>query len=244
MRLFLKKIGGKALDFLLPPRCIACDESVEAIHLLCSTCWSGMDFLSDPQCARCGFPFEVDYGDDMVCAGCLHREPHFETARSVVAYTTKSKQMILRFKHGDATNLAPAFARMLIQAHGEALRECDVLVPVPIHTRRLWVRWYNQAGLMATHVGRLVGVSVDHFLLKRHKNTRPQGKMSAQARRDNVKGSISLGHPFPVGLHVGIIDDVLTTGATVNECARVLRAAGAKRVDIFTLARVVSNRSD
>ena len=202
-----------------------------------------MAFLDGPGCARCGLPFEIDPGPDTLCAACHAEPPAFDLARSVVRYDDASKKPVLALKRTDRLDLVPAFALWLARAGRELLAQSDILVPVPLHRRRLWLRRFNQSALMAQSLARLAGKPADPLLLQRIRPTPSQGEMpSAKARRRNVRGAfrVAPGRRDAVkGKIVLVVDDVFTTGATVSACARALKRAGARKVLVLTLARVV-----
>ncbi len=233
------------LDALLPPRCLGCDALVEEPGSLCARCWQGIDFLTPPCCAACGYPFEYALPEEALCAACLWRRPAYDRARAVFRYGEASRGLILGFKHGDRTHAAPAFARWLARAGAEALAAAAVIVPVPLHSWRLFRRRYNQAALLALGLAALTGVPVAPEAMRRRRNTPSQGRLDPTARRRNVRGAFALdpdGAAAIDGRRVLLVDDVLTTGATVEECARVLGRGGAAAVDVLTLARVVRPR--
>lgn len=239
----LRAIGRKALDFVFPPLCASCRSPVSEAHNLCATCWSNIAFLSEPLCAVCGFPFEFDAGQGTLCAACRQSPPVFDRARALMRYDEASRDPILALKRADRLDLVPAFARWLLHRSSEFLEEADLIVPVPLHPRRLWRRRYNQSALIARTLGRLSKKPVDCLALVRTRPTPSQGEMpSAQARRRNVRGAFRVAHNRAEavrGKAVLLIDDVFTTGATIDACARALRRAGARRVLVLTLARVV-----
>jgi ComF family protein len=238
----------RLVDSMLPPRCLHCQAMVEGDAALCPDCWPLFDFLAPPACESCGFPFEYDPGADAtVCAACLAHPPQFDRARSVLIYGENSRKLILDFKHGDRTWPAPAFGRWLARAGGEMIGEADLAVPVPLHRSRLYARRYNQASLLALALGRETGLPAEPELLTRHRPTPSQGRLSAAARRRNVRGAFRLRRGFEElvrGSRILLIDDVFTTGATAGECARTLKRAGAAAVDVLTLARVVRPRGE
>jgi len=237
-------LAGLALDILLPPQCPSCGDVVEAAGVLCGPCWRRIDFLGSPMCGACGLPFSFDPGlaDAVVCGACARQRPPYERARAVMAYGDFSRKLILALKHGDRTDTAPALGRWLAATGADLIADADVIAPVPLHWSRLFARRYNQAALLAAEVGRLSGVAVVQDLLIRRKRTPAQGRLGRAARRRNVRGAFKV-HPNRLkdidGRRVLLIDDVMTTGATVRACAKALLKRGAGAVDVLTLARVV-----
>ncbi|WP_043743854.1 ComF family protein [Paramagnetospirillum magneticum] len=237
------RVARLVIDALLPPLCLSCQTEVAEPGSLCPTCWSGMVFLGDPSCACCGLPFEFDPGDGVLCGECARRTPHYSRARAVFRYDDSSKALILRFKHGDRLEGVGAFARWMARAGGAMLAEADpLLVPVPLHRWRLLSRRYNQAALLAVAIGKLSGRAVEPGMLLRTRRTPSQGHLGHDARARNVAGAFKVDErlrPRLAGRRVVLVDDVMTSGATVDECARVLLKAGAAAVDVLTLGRVV-----
>jgi ComF family protein len=239
----------KTLDMLLPPRCLACGQSVVGTGALCAACWSDINFIDGPVCLTCGLPFDYDEGVDMQCGICLRQPPAYETGRSVMHYGDACRDLILGFKHGDRTDAAPMFGSWL-QRVGQPLFQANMLVvPVPLHRWRLFARRYNQSALLAqalVSTNRQSTVPAPlHFcpdLLVRRRRTRTQGGLSARARRLNVRGAFALQprHQDRLqGAAVLLIDDVMTTGATLEACSKTLLRGGAQSVRVLTLARVV-----
>lgn len=244
--------GRRLLDVILPPHCLGCGVIVDEPGSLCHQCWESVTFLGPPMCGHCGMPFEFQVGDEALCAACIRRPPLFERARAVLAYDEHSRDLILGFKHADRTEAAPAFGRWLARAGADLVADTDIVAPVPLHWSRLWRRRYNQSALLAHALRRGVKAGGRHVpvipdLLIRHKRTPPQGGMGAAGRARNVRGAFRVNARFQARIRnarVLLIDDVLTTGATVEACTRVLLRAGAGAVDVLTLARVVRARSD
>lgn len=231
-----------AVDAVLPPRCLGCGEVVEDPGTLCGACWTGLTFLSPPCCACCGFPFPYAAPDDALCAACSRARPAFDRARAVFRYDDASRALVLGFKHAEETHAAPAFGRWLVRAGGGLVADADLIAPVPLHRWRLLSRRYNQSALLAQAVARVSGRRLAVDLMARHRHTPRQGRLSPPARRRNVRGAFAVRPRWQAaiaGARILLIDDVLTTGATVEECARVLRRHGAARVDVLTLARVI-----
>jgi ComF family protein len=238
------------LDLVVPPLCLKCSAVVASSGALCAACFAGIDFLAGAACPVCGAPRAAGEGgggqeaEAGPCALCRAQPPPWRRARAAFTYDDGSKALVLRFKHADRTEGAPAFARWMAQAGGDLLAEADLLVPVPLHRWRLFLRRYNQAALLALALGRYGGVAVAADTLVRRRRTPSQGTFDhagrgRAGRLRNVRGAFALARPTAVaGRRVLLIDDVLTSGATAGECARVLLAGGAAAVDVLTLARV------
>jgi len=232
-------VAKAVLDMLFPPFCIACRGAVGESGF-CAACWSGITFLDGPGCACCGLPFPVALDGENVCAVCLAKPPAFDSARAILAYDEKSRGAILALKHADRLDLVPGFARWLSRTGRALLESSDLVVPVPLHPLRLWRRRYNQSAELARRLARDWSLTYATALI-RSRATPSQGAMaSAKARRRNVLRAFKVPEPQRVaGKRVLLLDDVLTTGATAEACARALKRAGAARVDVLALARVV-----
>ncbi len=236
------KAAHKILDLVLPPRCVVSGKEVDRQGMLAPDIWAGLRFIAAPQCARCGLPFDYEVEDTTVCGGCIEDEPDFTSARSALVYDDGSRDLILRFKHADQTHSVLAFLPWLKNAAGGMLENADVLVPVPLHRWRLLKRRYNQAAVMAWAFGRYTDKAVIPDALLRVRSTPSQGHLKAKERADNVKKAFTVNERHKsklAGKSVILIDDVYTTGATVNECTKALLKAGVKDVHVLTLARVV-----
>jgi len=237
----LGRVAGAALDIVLPPRCLGCGVTVDQNGLLCGDCWSGLSFIAPPLCDCCGLPFAYQVAARSRCAACLASPPEFDRARAVLVYDDASRRLVLGFKHADRLEGAPAFGRWLARAGAELTAAADLIVPVPLHRWRLFRRRYNQAGLLALALGRVAERPVVPDLLVRRRATPTQGGLGRRGRQRNVAGAFALRpgrEPQVRGRRVLLVDDVHTTGATLNACARALRRAGAASVDALTLARV------
>ena len=238
---------GSALDLLLPPRCLGCGVTVQAQGLLCAACWGRLTFLGPPHCRLCGYPLPYAVPEEPLCAACAAEPPVYDRARAALRYDEGSRGLILRFKHADRTDITPIFGRWLTQAGSGLLATADVLAPVPLHRWRLLRRGFNQAALLAQALARETGLPVVPDLLQRTRATTSQQGLSGRARLDNVTSGAFRVHPWHHrrvgGLKVVLVDDVLTTGATLSACTRVLRRGGAAQIDALTLARVVRDAS-
>ena len=226
------------IDILLPPRCPSCGQPVEDVHKLCLDCWSQIRFISDPLCDCCGLPFEVDEQDTALCGPCLHELPHFDHHRSSFVYDDSSRSIILKFKHADRIDARPFLTDLLLAKVSPWQSQIDYVVPVPLHWTRLFKRRYNQAALLAQALAKRIDKTYAPFALKRIKPTPPQGHMNITKRRKNVEKAFATGQDVQ-GKTILLIDDVYTTGATLNACARILKEAGATKILCLTVARVV-----
>ncbi len=233
----------KTLDFLIPLRCIKCGDILGEHPGLCTRCWPLIPFISAPVCACCGLPFEFEIEDGALCGACLYERPAFTTARSVFAYTTESKELILKFKHLDVLNTLPLFVQWMARVAEE---KQDILcIPVPLHRIRLFMRTYNQAALLARALAKTKGWTYLPTTLLRTRKTPSQGTLSAKERTTNVAGAFRVHENKKSALKgrtIFLIDDVFTTGATLNGCTKALRKAGAAEVHALTLSRVVKAR--
>jgi len=236
-----RHVAQGGLDALLPPLCLSCDQPVATAGSFCALCWQQIKFVTAPCCPRCGIPYELASGD-LLCPTCLTDPPPFSMARSAVAYDAASRPLVLGFKHADQTHLAGALARMMAQSGQDLLVAGALLAPVPLHRRRLFRRCYNQSALLARVIAKRHGLRCVPDLLVRRRHTPPQARLKAAARHRNVRDAFALNPRRAVlaaGQTIILVDDVMTTGATVEACCRALQAAGAADVRVLTFARAL-----
>jgi ComF family protein len=232
-----------ALDIALPTLCVACREPVEG-EGVCADCWAKLSFIAPPFCPRLGIPFVYDPGPEMLSMEAIANPPAYARARAAVRYDDVARTLVHALKYQDRTDLAPAMGRWMARAGRELLDGADVLVPVPLHWRRGWSRRYNQSGALARILERQSGVPVAAEALRRIRRTEQQIGLSRPQRASNVQGAFKVApdrQHLIAGRRVVLIDDVLTSGSTVDSCARALLRAKATSVDVLVFARVVDS---
>ena len=228
-------------DVLVPPLCLACRTRLETAGTLCAACWRRISFITAPVCDRLGIPLPYDTGAVTVSAAALADPPVYDRARAVAQFDDLVRQLVHGLKYGDRHDGVALFGRWLHGAAMPLLPGTDLIVPVPLNRWRLWQRRFNQAALLAQALGKRTGIPADPLALVRVKATASQVGMSAGQRRRNVQAAFRVPDRKKdriSGRNILLVDDVITTGATANACARVLKRAGAARVDVVALALV------
>lgn len=225
-------------DVIWPPRSLLSDKIVERPGVIEPERWGELKFLGAPWCALCGFPVPQNEGPGAVCGACAGHKPAYDTARAALAYDDHSRKLILDLKRGGRRDGLSVFARWMAAAGGDILDRADFLAPVPMHWTRLAVRSFNQAAWLTQALSQTLGKPWKPAALARVKRRRSQEGLSASERRRNVGGAIAATARYE-GKMVVVVDDVFTTGATLEACARALRKAGVAEVHALTLARVV-----
>jgi ComF family protein len=230
-----------ALDIALPTLCVACREPVHG-EGVCAACWSKLSFIAAPYCPRLGIPFVYDPGPELLSMEAIANPPAYSRARAAVRYDDVARTLVHALKYQDRTDLAPAMGRWMARAGQPLLGEADLLVPVPLHWKRGWSRRYNQSGALARVIERQSGVKLVTGALQRVRQTQQQIGLSRNERASNVQGAFKVAPDRKsdiAGRRVVLVDDVLTSGATVDACARALLRAKAAQVDVLVFARVV-----
>ncbi|MGQ9687561.1 MAG: ComF family protein [Desulfobaccales bacterium] len=239
--MWLRHFSLNLLNFFLPRLCVFCGAVVaeEARAPACPACEAAVTWVASPLCPVCGRVYEAGVGADHLCGPCQTDPPPFERARAAVLYDEDgpSGRAIKGLKYNRRLDMLPVMHQWLRGPQClELVAEADLVAPVPLHPKRLRQRGFNQALLLAQT---FPGATLERELLVRVRHTPPQTGLNPKERRENVKGAFAVPRPDRVkDKKVLLLDDVFTTGSTVKECTRVLRRAGARRVDVLTVARV------
>lgn len=238
----LNNLTAAFIDLIVPPRCLLCSAELWQSAGLCAACWSQLHFISPPLCDRLGIPMPAGFPLAAPSPAALLRPPPYHRARAVLCYDDHAKHLIHNMKYADRVEGIVPFAAWLARAGADILLNADLIIPVPLHRRRLWRRRFNQSAALAAALARKTGIPTAPDILLRIRPTRPQVGLKANARLKNVEGAFAVNSAKTRYLHgknIILIDDVITTGATVETCTRTLIDAGARQVDVLALARVV-----
>lgn len=244
LRSSFARVAAPLVDLAFPPSCLACRGATDASNALCSACWSAIRFIERPYCERLGTPFAVDLGaDGLLSPDAIANPPVYARARAVAQFDDgPARSMVHRLKYGDRLELAGTMGAWMARAGDELLTEADLLMPVPLHRGRLTRRRFNQAALLARAISDCTGIPVDPFALTRVKATPPQVGLTRTQRAANVQGAFRVraeARGAVEGKAVVLVDDVMTSGATINAASRAVLRGGAKRIDVLVFARVV-----
>ncbi|MEM9471915.1 MAG: ComF family protein [Pseudomonadota bacterium] len=236
-----RRIAGDVLNLVLPVTCPVCERPVAGAGGLCDGCWAGLDIIAEPVCDAYGTPLVFDEGKGAVSARAISSPPAWDRARGAVMFNDRSQHLVHALKYRDRHEVLDAMAGMMVHAGHDIISGAEVIAPVPLHRWRLWSRRCNQAALLAGGVGVATGIPVHTGLVGRVRNTRSQVGLGEDQRSRNVKGAFSVPDAQVsniMGRNILLVDDVLTSGATANECARMLKLAGAVHVDVLVFALV------
>ncbi len=237
------KFFKKILEIIFPSHCLYCEKIISAEGLFCSDCWQKLQFITEPKCKICAHPFDFKVSDDLTCASCLSDPPAYDKTITVFRYNEIIKKIISQFKYRDTTYIAKKLAKFLFHRSRAELTNIDLIVAVPLHKKRLRQRKFNQASLLCRAMLQHTPTTKFYpdFLL-RIKNTAAQVTLRKKQRKKNLKSAFALNPKYfqtVKNKRILLIDDVITTGATLENCAKVLKKAGAKKVTALTIAKTV-----
>lgn len=242
IKMSAKESVRKLADLAMPPQCLACLTAMANDGGLCPSCWSRLGLIEQPYCARLGVPFAYDLGDGALSAEAIADPPPFDRCRAVAAFDDVARRLVHGLKYRDRLELAGWMAGWMARAGAEMIAAADVVVPVPLHRRRLWWRRYNQSALLAKVVAARTGKPLALAAVERIRPTPRQVGLTRDERDRNVRGAFRVpaaGRMAVAGRRILMVDDVYTTGATARAVTRALLRAGAAGVDVLVFARVV-----
>lgn len=222
-------------DFIFPPHSLLSDEIVKIDGTIEFEEWKKLNFHFGAQCNICAAPLTDAHGHQDICAPCIAEPPDYDQARAPLLYDKNSKQLVLQLKHSGRKDGVKTFAKMMHECYN--WDDIDLILPMPLHPRRLFERGFNQSAWLASEISKLSKKPWQYDNLIRVKNTKSQNGLSISGRMRNMRGAFKIKGQVR-GQNICIIDDVFTTGASVNSCAKALKKAGANKVYVLTLLRV------
>ena len=238
---FLSFCAGYTLRLIFPPSCPLCNARISEAYKLCSMCWNRITLITDPYCEHCSMPFtSSDFYEEHKCNPVDHS---YKGVKSVILYDRFAAQMISSFKFEDRTELCETLSNLIVSGASDLLEESDVLIPVPMHKSRFRQRMYNQSAMLAKSVAQIIGKQAYLDCLIKVRDSKRQSLLSLEDRYNNLKNAFQLNKKYSSlikGKVVAVIDDVMTTGTTTNECCKVLLRHGADKVYVVTLAKTLS----
>ena len=242
------KVFKKFLKIFFPNHCLSCEKIINEEQDFCSNCWTKLQLITDPKCPICSYPFDVEIkGMQPLCGKCLQKKPPYDKAITIFRYNPIIKKIISDFKYRDQTFLAKKLTRILLKIAKDEIGDADLVIAVPLHPIRLRKRKFNQAALLGKFLSKNIPQSKFYpdFLLK-VKQTKSQAELGMKEREKNLKRVFLVNKKYRdlvTNKNVLLVDDVITTGATLESCAKELRRRGAKKITVLTIAKTVFNRS-
>jgi ComF family protein len=235
-------------ELLFPTLCLSCNKVLleRSGHPFCPDCYAGIRFIAAPLCPVCGIPYPAEESPDHVCGDCLLKKRHIGSARSLGIYESVLHDVIHAFKYGGNLTLGEQLGRLMAEHTYPSfrIRDYTLILPVPLHSRRLRQRGFNQSVILAREISRRHGVAMDFRTLRRIVDTESQAGLKKEERRSNIRKAFNLKDPERIrGQKILLVDDVYTTGSTLSECAKTLLKEGAEAVGALTLARAIQEPS-
>ena len=227
------------LNLLFPAKCLICN-SYHTQTEICGECWGKFTFITKPYCSICSYPFAYENDSDAVCGYCIIKQPNYDKALSILKYDQHSKNLIHKFKYQDQLHILNYFARLMSNMGKDLLAQADIILPVAMHQSKLLKRGYNQAALLAMKIASTQKLQYLPQLLIKIKNVQPQAGLTKEQRSKNIKNTFQLNEKFLDQARdktIILVDDVITTGATIDECCKVLKKAKPKQIFVLTLAK-------
>lgn len=229
----LVKAYNSVIDYILPQRCLSCSEILGGNGEFCSDCWKKLEFIARPYCIICGQRFSIKILDNCICGRCYSNKPNYDLARSLFKFNEHSKKIVHQFKYQDKT----IFAKLLYNRYSEDIKDIDLIIPVPMNRFKRLLRMYNPAHILAMEIAKVTDKMLKADILTKSKWTKSQTFLSRKQRKNNIKGSIKFNTKYNiVSKKILLVDDVVTTGVTINKCAKILRQAGAGSVYVMSVA--------
>ncbi|MDR2527019.1 MAG: ComF family protein [Rickettsiales bacterium] len=228
------------LRFLYPPKCVICGKIIQEYDALCENCWSNVKQIVRPFCNKCSSPIEFDISEDSICGACMKEEPKYIKARSAFIYNKAISNVITRFKFFDETYLKRFMALNMVRASQDILDNIDILIPVPLHKKRLRQRKYNQSLLLCEEISKLTKKSFISDFLYKKKHTKQQSSLRKRERLLNLRGKFAVSEKYLgqyADKNIAIVDDVMTTGTTINECIKAMNKNKIKNIYVITFAK-------
>ncbi|MDX1950514.1 MAG: ComF family protein [Rickettsiales bacterium] len=232
----------KFTNFILPPRCICGEKFLSECNSICSECFGEYCNSSNFECSKCGNPLQFDFGENALCAECIEKPPEFDYGRFVYSYNNFTKKIISRFKYSDKTFASKKISQLMAGKISAFVKnnQIDFVTSIPISRKKLLSRKYNQSAILALEISKIFQLKCDNQILYREKNVAPQASLSRQERLKNMKNVFAIKNkniPKIKGKNILLVDDVITTGATLNEASKILKKAGVNRVFTITFAK-------
>lgn len=233
----ISKFCNYITNYILPPRCLSCLEMTASTEDFCANCWKKIDFITKPYCIICGCRLDISILDNMCCAKCLQHQPCYDMARSLIKFNEHSKKIIHAFKYQDKTILAKTFSKLLCNRYYHQVKEVDLVTLVPMNRFKRLYRMYNPALLLASEISKILQKPICPDLLIKSRWTKSQTYLSKKARETNLSNSLIFNKKYQItGKKILLIDDVLTTGVTINKCSSILKENGAPNIYVMTIA--------